>query len=200
MSREARSLYNFPGCQTVVLDGIPEKNTHTESVKPNCHTVWLHGICVNTCVITTSKNKSSRDWDFVICTTISFSFLILVFQVQLLITHQLYHHNPTLSVYVVPRSREVDQVWVINDGVYPDNYRIRMICVYLLVFVCVLGAPKLPLTIVPPFKYMLIRHAENNGNSGFGGVLRETAPNPIFIRKALTSLRITSCSKSRKSL
>ena len=51
---------------------------------------------------------------------------------------------------------------------------------YLLVFVCVLGAPKLPLTIVPPFKYMLIRHAENNGNSGLGGVLRETAPNPPF--------------------
>ena len=51
---------------------------------------------------------------------------------------------------------------------------------YLGVFGCVLAAPKLPLKIVPPFKYMLIRHAENNGNSGFGGVLRETAPNPLF--------------------
>ena len=47
------------------------------------------------------------------------------------------------------------------------------------VFVCIPGAPK----IVPPFKYVLIRHAENNGNSGnsgFGAVSRRTPPNPLF--------------------
>ena len=47
------------------------------------------------------------------------------------------------------------------------------ICVY---FVCIPGAPK----IVPHFKYTLILHAQNNGNVGFDGVLRETAPNPLF--------------------
>ena len=43
-------------------------------------------------------------------------------------------------------------------------------------FVCIPGAPK----IVPHFKYVLILHAQNNGNGGFGGDLRETPPNPPF--------------------